>query len=148
MNIQRFIEWLQDELDSRDLRPADFARKSGISTAQVSRVLSREQNPGIEFYEGTARAFNLPVWRVIAVAAGEEQQEDLSFTELVERLRNVDPATREIIYDIVVTHEKRQAKSKPLTTQETHEANSGDGPRLSQQSKRGKGTQKRGASSA
>lgn len=60
MNYARFIEWLDKELVRRDWTQADFSRKSGLSTATVSNILSQKERPGLRFLEKTIIAFG---WR-------------------------------------------------------------------------------------
>lgn len=142
LNVPEFLEWLRRELDKREMNQADFAKAGGISTAFVSRVLSGAQLPGLEFYEGTARAFKLPISLVIGIAAGEFPfEEDLKFNEIVERLRRVDPATRELIYDLVVL----RSQSGPRAGEGASGA--GGAPKSGGRSARGKETRTRGAAS-
>lgn len=55
-----FVEWIESELSKRDWSRADFARKGKFSTAQVTRVLNREQKAGEAFCRGVSVAFNVP----------------------------------------------------------------------------------------
>ncbi|MBA3533695.1 MAG: helix-turn-helix transcriptional regulator [Ardenticatenales bacterium] len=54
-----FAEWLQGELDRRGWDQAELARRSGITTAQVSRVISGGRNAGADFCIAIANALNL-----------------------------------------------------------------------------------------
>lgn len=57
-----FIDWIKFEMDARGWKQADFARASKVSTAQVARVLTRQQGAGGNtFIEGVARAFKLEI---------------------------------------------------------------------------------------
>lgn len=60
-----FVMWLVGELKDRGWPQAEFARRADVSAATVSRVLSGENRPGDDFITGTARAFGLPVERVM-----------------------------------------------------------------------------------
>jgi transcriptional regulator with XRE-family HTH domain len=60
-----FGQWLVEELRQRGWPQAEFARRAGISSASVSRVISGETGPGDDFIAGTARALDLPAERVM-----------------------------------------------------------------------------------
>lgn len=64
-----FAEWLESELERRGWTQAEFARQSKLTTAQVARVLTREQDAGIKFARNTARAFRMNELDVF-IAAG------------------------------------------------------------------------------
>ncbi len=57
---QAFADWLQQELQNRGWNQAELARRSGITTAQVSRVMTGEQHPGPEVGRKIARALRIP----------------------------------------------------------------------------------------
>lgn len=63
-----FPGWLLGEINDRGWTQAELARRSGLSTAQVSRVLNHEYRPGPDFCRGTAAALNIPVARVFRFA--------------------------------------------------------------------------------
>ena len=42
---QDFIDWLQQEMLNRGWNQAELARRSGTTTAQISRVMTGEQRP-------------------------------------------------------------------------------------------------------
>jgi len=50
-----FAQWLQSELDLHRWSRADFARLTGISAPQITRILNREQQPGEESIKAIAR---------------------------------------------------------------------------------------------
>ena len=86
---ERFAEWLNAQIQGRGWTQAEFARQASTTPATVSRVLSGENNPGLDFLQGVATAFNLQ-------------------PEIV--LRNIkDPIeVREIIRKATLTEKKRR----------------------------------------
>ena len=56
---ERFAEWLNAQIQGRGWTQAEFARQASTTPATVSRVLSGENNPGLDFLQGVATAFNL-----------------------------------------------------------------------------------------
>lgn len=63
-----FPGWLVSEIRNRGWSMAEFARRSGLSTSQVSRVINREHNPGPDFCQGAAAALNIPVAKAFRFA--------------------------------------------------------------------------------
>jgi len=61
---QDFGDWLQLELDNRGWNQAELARRSGNTTAQISRVMTGEQHPGPTVARKIARALHVPAEEV------------------------------------------------------------------------------------
>lgn len=59
-NLIEFAKWLQAELDKRDLRQTDLARRTGIGTSQISRIVNMERGVGPESAVAIARALKIP----------------------------------------------------------------------------------------
>jgi len=55
-----FSEWLENEIKKRGWTQSQLAQRGRIKPNTVSRVLSRERNPGPEFCRAIARAFGYP----------------------------------------------------------------------------------------
>jgi len=60
MNKEKFAEWLAGQLAERDMTQADLSRKSGVSDAQLSRLLRAERGVGESSVSAIARALGLP----------------------------------------------------------------------------------------
>src|SRR3990167_5968829 len=58
--MSEFSEWLNQELESRNLKPADLAKKANISQSTISMIVSGQRGPGTEFCLAIAEAFKLP----------------------------------------------------------------------------------------
>lgn len=65
---QSFADWLLNELQNREMSQADLARLSGITTAQISRIISGGRKPGDVALNGIARAFRMPPEKVFELA--------------------------------------------------------------------------------
>lgn len=67
MDVNDLPEWIQSELDNRGWIQADLVRasKGRLTTAQVSRVLSRQQQAGIKFCQGVAYALDVTLESVL-----------------------------------------------------------------------------------
>ena len=68
MSTMDFVDWIENKLLVTNMSRADLARSSGITTAQITRVLNREQGPGKVFLSGVARAFKIPIESVYRAA--------------------------------------------------------------------------------
>jgi|LDZU01.1.fsa_nt_gi transcriptional regulator with XRE-family HTH domain len=64
----KFIEWLNNELKVRNINQRQLAINAGISPGTVSHILSGTRNPGPEFCEKVAKAFDIPVMVVLEKA--------------------------------------------------------------------------------
>lgn len=56
-----FVEWLTQELYTRDLSQAELSRRAGISQAAIAHVLAGDRNPGEKFCRAIAHAFGIPI---------------------------------------------------------------------------------------
>jgi transcriptional regulator with XRE-family HTH domain len=79
-----FVAWINGEIKAREWSQSDLSRKSGITTAQISRVLNRERLPGIEFCKGIARAFGLKDIQVLEIAGLATDKDRVKFSPIVE----------------------------------------------------------------
>lgn len=109
-----FSQWLQNELDDRHWIQADLARKSGLSTGQVSRLLTGTRDPGGSTCLAIARAFRLPV-EIVLKAAGilpAGNTTDESTDELYELITTLPADMRKQIQDYIhfLIGQKRNAR--------------------------------------
>ena len=84
MDKANFSKWLQAELDQRGWNQADLARKSGVSTGQIARLMSGERGLGEDSVTAIAKALHTPV-NIVYRAAGFLPQESEA-DEMVEKL--------------------------------------------------------------
>lgn len=89
MTSEDFVEWVLIEMDHRGWNRRELSIRMDISATQVTRVLNREQLPGIDFLNGVARAFGLPT-DVVFRRAGI----------LPEDLKDPDDIIREVLYEL------------------------------------------------
>lgn len=55
-----FTEWLTNELTVKGWDQAELSRRSGITTAHISRIMTGQRHPGTEALSGIAHALRLP----------------------------------------------------------------------------------------
>ena len=66
--METVSEWLSRELDRRGLSQADLVRLSGVTSAQVSRIISGSRGPGEGALRAIADALRLPAEQVFRAA--------------------------------------------------------------------------------
>ncbi len=92
----KFSNWINEQLDQREWRPADLARVGNINTGLLSRIISGSRSAGPQTCIAIAQAFKLPPEQVFRIAgilpplspAVEEEQ------EAVRLLRGLSPERR------------------------------------------------------
>lgn len=114
-----FSEWLQSELDKRDWTQADLVRasKGKLTTAQVSRVMTRQQNPGVRFCEGIAMALDMSPGDVVhraGILPTEKKDTDPWLADNQHKLKYIkNPEYRQVISGIIrhfIQEEKNKQK--------------------------------------
>ena len=110
-----FSGWLQLELNNRNWSKADLARASGLSSAQITRIVKREQNPGPESCSEIARAFKMPpemVFRIAGLLPQESQYPDEPPTlrEWIRIYLLADPDERDRMLEVARTLSQRSRK--------------------------------------
>ena len=74
--MEEFADWVASEIQQRGWSVPEVSRRSkrggykGISASMIYMVINRQANPGQQFYEGIARAFDMHL-RDVMIQAGE-----------------------------------------------------------------------------
>lgn len=110
-----FPTWLKREMDARGLSQSELARRGGFTPTAVSKILSRERLPGVEFCRGVARAFGLSDIQVLAIAGLATDQRLPKYSPIVEAaatmLNELSQEDQEEIWAIIkVKLERRQRR--------------------------------------
>jgi transcriptional regulator with XRE-family HTH domain len=114
-----FIKWLLKVMETQGWSQAEFARRIKISPATVSRVLSGENNPGLDFLQGVALALRMPLDAVMRRAGvlpdhGEVLPEARDWSA---RLMLLSPERREAVVqamdNVLQIAEGLPARSRP-----------------------------------
>jgi transcriptional regulator with XRE-family HTH domain len=93
--MEKFGSWLLKELDKRDMSQSDLARACGITTAQISQIVSGKRNAGKKSLTNIAQAFKLPLDYVFEIAGLLPPNPELSSIQrkiihLIKNLPNSD----------------------------------------------------------
>lgn len=119
-----FSEWLANELNQRNMSPAQLARLSKKDPGMISRLLAGERSASPETLVQIAHALHLPPENVFKAAVGLSQSDDEltpKKRELMERLKTADDADAQIVIDmleVAVRNRQRQVPNNisPKTT--------------------------------
>jgi len=94
--VSGFSDWLSERMDRKGWNYKELARRSGMSPAAVSQVMTGRQRPGVEFCLGVSDAFKEPPTKVFRLAG----------------LLPSSPDADEVLEDIVFYYAMMSAKSK------------------------------------
>ena len=109
---KEFSKWLQEEIDKREWTQADLARKTNLSRAAVSQVLSENRRPGPEFCRATAHALDLPEEEVFRQAGllSPKLEEPPGLGKWIRMFILADEDERDRMLDIAETLSRRSRK--------------------------------------
>lgn len=97
-SMEDFVTWIQKEMNIRGLSMRALGRRTGVSHATISTVLSGKQAPSPELCNGLARVFELPpdwVFRragLLPPLPGTE--DDLTLREINDIAKHLSPKER------------------------------------------------------
>lgn len=93
---ENFLSWLQAQLAERNWTQAELARRSGISTASISRIFSGARNTGTDVCQAIALALRLPPDELYRRAGllPNIPDDDKDITELDHIARQLDNANK------------------------------------------------------
>ena len=115
-----FSDWLETELHTRDWRPADLARRAGLSRSTISNVLNDVRSPGAGACQSIAKALNLPaedVLRVAGLLPSLPGFDDKLISELVTIAKNLNARERAELLEYARWRYQRQGIEYPSGAQ-------------------------------
>lgn len=63
-NVNRFWEWVRQEAYDRGWSIRELERRAGLNRGRLSNAASLAREPGMEVFEGLARAFDLSLLEI------------------------------------------------------------------------------------
>ena len=110
-----FPKWLQERLDQRDMTQADLARKGGLTTATISRIMGGSRRPGPEACRAIALALEVKeeeVFRQAGLLSPEarEPEEPPTLKDWIWYYLQADEEERDRMLEIAKTLSKRSRK--------------------------------------
>lgn len=119
MTTENFSNWLRKELEKRDWSQADLARRSGVSTAQIARILSGERGIGAASLQSIAKALKIPsetIYRAAGLLPPVSEEEAL-IQEIMHDFNELPPDEQINVAEYVkfrrrLAEEREQKESK------------------------------------
>lgn len=112
-----FPDWLRERLKDKGWTNAELARQSGISPAQITRVLNGDRGFGEQSLTAIAKAFNLPAEEVFRIAGTLPPVKNNSrIDRLMYQIEELDEADQEVIERIVggfIENKRKKNVEKP-----------------------------------
>jgi len=113
--MDKYGEWILQELQSRDWKQADLARAAHLDSAVISNLITGNRNPGIETCTAIARAFHYPPEFVFRIAGllPKAAEPSVMYELMAYRLAELTPEqTREVMQfiDFILERDKRKGK--------------------------------------
>ena len=101
-----FVDWLIRQVEARGWSYRELSRRAGLSPSAVSKVVSRERNPGFDFCVNIAKPLGMEPEEVLRLAEllpplpGIDG--DASIAKTVDVMRRLRPQVREEVVAYVV----------------------------------------------
>lgn len=101
-----FGDWVLQELNSRGWDQAELARRSGISDAHISRVVTGGRKPGADAVQRIARALRLPAEEVFRRAGllpprGATADDLARYDDMLSTIASLTPENQRLVFDLV-----------------------------------------------
>lgn len=99
MHREKFINWLNQELKKRGMKPADLASRGGISPSTISRIRNGEIALTIEACQAVSRGLGIPIEDVF-IGAGvipSKTAPSENDNDLLNQIRRLSPSQRETV---------------------------------------------------
>ena len=101
-----FGDWVLHELNNRGWDQAELARRSGISDAHISRIVTGGRNPGADSVQRIARALRLPAEEAFRRAGllpprGATAADLARFNAMVETVSSLTAENQTLVFDLI-----------------------------------------------
>ena len=113
-----FAEWLTNELAVKGWDQAELSRRSGITTAHISRIMTGQRHPGSEALSGIARALRLPPEELFRRAGllppkrGVTADDQARYNDMLEAVRSLSPDGQKLLFEILETIKRSEENSR------------------------------------
>lgn len=111
-----FALWLIAEMDRRGWTNSELSRRAGIVPSTLSKVISGQNSPGLDFCLGVARAFGYPPERVLRESGllPTALADERLFQQFMDVARNLSQAELENALEYLLWRYQQQAgKQEP-----------------------------------
>ncbi len=110
-----FGSWLRDEIQSRGMTQAELAQLSGITPAQISRIISGARGIGESSLQAIAKALRIPpltVFRKAGLLPDAPEQNELLEAILHNAAQMTDEEQQELLEFILLKNRLRQEREE------------------------------------
>ena len=109
LGIIDFPSWLQTEMEERKISQAELSRLSGISPAQISKIINMQSPPGSESCRAIAHALDLPEEEVFRKAGllSPQVEEPPNLGEWIRMFVLADEEERDRMLEVARTLSRR-----------------------------------------
>ena len=115
--METFAEWLLEEMGRKNMSQQSLAQKSGITPAQVSRVISGQRGLGEKSLTAIAHALNIsPITVFRKAGLLPEGGEQASFEDWQHLLNQLMPEEQDEMREIMQMKIERRQKAEALKT--------------------------------
>lgn len=109
-----FAAWLNRELDNRGWSRSEAARRGEFSASMLDKVISGYSQPGLDFCNGVARAFKLPLEDILRKAGilPPINRRDGTLASLIRRIEGLPSDTRQAtigLINVILDYQEKPA---------------------------------------
>jgi transcriptional regulator with XRE-family HTH domain len=118
--MENFGEWLKSELEKRKISQKELADLSGITPAQISRIISGTRGAGEQALVAIARALRIPpelVFQKAGLLPITHSELSSKKRELLANLENADDNTVQFVIDMLEVAVKNKQRQVPSGTE-------------------------------
>lgn len=110
-----FRDWIIDQTNKRGWSMREASIKSGLSESMVGKVVSGTIKPGLDFYRGISKAFEISLVDVL-IKAGEVDPRDLSDDSLNEQFARLAPWQQRMVLKFIdsITQDEKSEDPPPF----------------------------------
>ena len=100
--MDSFSDWLSAEVESRGWSYKEAGRRGGFASSMFTHIANGDTKPGLDFCQGIARAFDMPLEDVLRLAGIlPPLVEDDSVAALMRRLLSLSGPARQQVIDLL-----------------------------------------------
>lgn len=123
-DMETFVDWLNNELNTKGWSYSELARRGGITHTSISQIINEKRQPGLKVARGIAKALDTPLVMILRKAGllSPEPEGTPTSRELLYMFMQLDDEDQERILSITRTFlEEKKGRviiggEKPATT--------------------------------
>jgi len=102
--METINNWIYQELNKRHWSQAELARKCGVTTATISRIMTGDRKIGTEVAQKIAKAFDIPASEVFEIAGLlPHQKNDERADKLAHRINQLPEEDQNMVENFIET---------------------------------------------